>query len=469
MKLYVDLETLQLIEGPGFRNPVTSLRFKRGDAVKLEVAFLTGGSTPTIIGNPASLQIQFGVKVKGRYDLGYLVYATEWTMPTGSETNPVYVCSPSFNTLELDAAMHVGEGVGLEQGQIELMGEMTWIDGYAGPTSTGTIGIVVENDVVRGGGLDPTRAAVGAPAIFRSSMEGSPIGPPVASAVVLSGITGPPGMMFVNCGLIELAPDPCGSRRFSNKAVGDLTVPIVQLYDTNQDPTNPRWVVVTYSNSGDEGMRIAEGSSSGPCDPWDAEWVTFVGSASGELVVSIGDGRAGVTADFMGQTCFVGDSLPYDEYVCFGSALTDWVQTVEHPAALPTYPRVMAYKSGADQVLTPSQYTTVIFDTEEYDTHGCFAGSTFTAPHACFLRISGGIYISAGSTGLDEVAVKVNGTAVKRMSRYSIPAGSIVPFGCMIHVNAGDTVNIGYACQSGMPKTVTAASTITFVAFEVLP
>jgi hypothetical protein len=32
VKLHVDLETLQLIEGPGFRNPVTSLRFKRGDA-----------------------------------------------------------------------------------------------------------------------------------------------------------------------------------------------------------------------------------------------------------------------------------------------------------------------------------------------------------------------------------------------------------------------------------------------------
>ena len=31
VKLYVDLETFELIEGPGFRNPVTNLRFKRGD------------------------------------------------------------------------------------------------------------------------------------------------------------------------------------------------------------------------------------------------------------------------------------------------------------------------------------------------------------------------------------------------------------------------------------------------------
>jgi hypothetical protein len=45
VKLHVDLETLQLIEGPGFRNPVTSLRFKRGDAALLEVSFLDGGTT----------------------------------------------------------------------------------------------------------------------------------------------------------------------------------------------------------------------------------------------------------------------------------------------------------------------------------------------------------------------------------------------------------------------------------------
>ena len=50
MKLFVDLETLQLIEAPGFRNPITSLRFKRGDAALLEVAFLTNGTTPASIG-----------------------------------------------------------------------------------------------------------------------------------------------------------------------------------------------------------------------------------------------------------------------------------------------------------------------------------------------------------------------------------------------------------------------------------
>jgi hypothetical protein len=67
VKLYVDLETLDLIGGPGFRNPISALRFKRGDAALLEVAFLTGGTTPAIIGDPATLEMQFGIKPRGRY------------------------------------------------------------------------------------------------------------------------------------------------------------------------------------------------------------------------------------------------------------------------------------------------------------------------------------------------------------------------------------------------------------------
>jgi hypothetical protein len=37
VKLHVDLDTLQFIEGPGFRSTVTSIRLKRGDAATLEV------------------------------------------------------------------------------------------------------------------------------------------------------------------------------------------------------------------------------------------------------------------------------------------------------------------------------------------------------------------------------------------------------------------------------------------------
>jgi hypothetical protein len=55
VKLHIDLETLQLIESPGFRNPLTALRFKRGDAAQLEVNFLKGGTIPVAIGDATQL------------------------------------------------------------------------------------------------------------------------------------------------------------------------------------------------------------------------------------------------------------------------------------------------------------------------------------------------------------------------------------------------------------------------------
>jgi hypothetical protein len=156
VKLYVDLETLQLIEGPGFRNPVSSLRFKRGDAAQIEVMFLAGGITPVAIGDPISLEIQFGIKPRNRYDIGYLVHSASWIMPDSEP--PVYRCLPSFNTIELDSALGVGSSTGSELGEITLMGEITWREGSAEPTSTRTFLVVVENDVNRGTEGVPTSA-----------------------------------------------------------------------------------------------------------------------------------------------------------------------------------------------------------------------------------------------------------------------------------------------------------------------
>lgn len=150
MKLYVDLETLQLIEGPGFRNPVTSLRFKRGDAALLEVTFLTDGTTTASIGDPATLEIRFGIKPRNRYDVGYLVQNSAWTMPAVDAETPVYQCFPSFNTEELDSALGVGSSTGTELPEITLMGEITWREGTGEPTSTRTFLVIVENDVNRG-------------------------------------------------------------------------------------------------------------------------------------------------------------------------------------------------------------------------------------------------------------------------------------------------------------------------------
>ena len=164
MTLYVDLESLELIAGPGFRSPVTSLRFKRGDAATLNVVFLTEGTTPASIGDPGTLEIRFGVKPRNRYDVGYLVHTAVWTMPDPEATTPVYQCSPSFNTVELDSALGVGSSTGTELAEITLMGEITWRENNGAPTSTRTFMVVVENDVNRGTEGVPTSAEPAYPA-----------------------------------------------------------------------------------------------------------------------------------------------------------------------------------------------------------------------------------------------------------------------------------------------------------------
>ena len=156
MKLYVDLDTLQLIEGPGFRNPVTSLRFKRGDSAVLEVGYLTAGSTLRQIGDPTELELDFGVKLRSQYHTDYLVHSDVWDLPDEGADNPTYGCSPSFNTVELDAALQIGSES--ELSKITLMGEITWRIGTGKPTSTRTFLVVVENDVNRGTEGIPTEA-----------------------------------------------------------------------------------------------------------------------------------------------------------------------------------------------------------------------------------------------------------------------------------------------------------------------
>ena len=165
MKLHVDLETLQLIEGPGFRNPVNVLRFKRGDGARLEVLFLRGGATPETIGDPASLEMHFGIKPRNRFEVGYLVHTADWTMPTEQDDIPVYQCSPSFNTVELDAVLGVGSPAGAELSEATLMGEITWRQGQGEPTSTRTFLVIVENDVNRGTEGIPTDADPPYPAV----------------------------------------------------------------------------------------------------------------------------------------------------------------------------------------------------------------------------------------------------------------------------------------------------------------
>ena len=150
VNLHVDLETLQLIQGPGQRSAVAALRFKRGDAARLRVVFLESGVTPVTIGDPDELEIQIGIKPRNQFDHSYLAHCVDWSMPSEGDDTPTYECFLSFNTLQLNSALNVGSESSEELSEITLMGEITWREGMGEHTSTRTFLVVVENDVNRG-------------------------------------------------------------------------------------------------------------------------------------------------------------------------------------------------------------------------------------------------------------------------------------------------------------------------------
>ena len=150
VNLHVDLETLQLIQGPGQRSAFASLRFKRGDAARLRVVFLENGFTPVPIGDPDELEIQIGIKPRNQFDHSYLAHSADWSMPAEGDDTPTYECELSLNTLQLNTALNIGSATDEELPEITLMGEITWREGNGEPTSTRTFLVVVENDVNRG-------------------------------------------------------------------------------------------------------------------------------------------------------------------------------------------------------------------------------------------------------------------------------------------------------------------------------
>ena len=579
MKLYVDLETLQLIEAPGFRNPVTSLQFKRGDSATLDVVFLSnGGTVYQTIGDAGTLAIEFGAKMSGNYGGEYLVQSSDWVFGDPDSSYPVYQTSPSFNTTALDAAF--GVGTGEELASVTLMGEISWTNGGE-PTSTRTFAIVVANDVNRG--TEGTPLAADSPDEWLESRRPAPIlrtlsdGPPVdgvmASATVLfesqfnailytavdDGAAGndisvtyvspsPNSEILVLVSGNSIVVVPVANDRYliAGTTLGDVyvryagvTIDGVTVYSSDGDMAltgsnrtyltydGSMWLLCGhYSSFGVEFDGTIHSSVTSP-DAITGSWSTSLGagtpniiaetssaadviaainaspaasalvvaSAVGIVTGSIADvsethlsGGAG-TAGSTGQECYVNLS---NIYVCVRQHPVKWVpvpprattartdaaqtfagvQTFTSPPVFSAIPRALVYKSGADQVITAGvSYVKLLFQSKEYDTCSNYntSTSTFTMPYAGFLRVTCSVYISAGSTGIDEMSVMVGGVAVRRPVHGAWASGSIINFSTLLYCAASAQVTIGYFAQPSTPKTITAGSAITFASFEVLP
>ena len=141
MQLYVDLDSNQIVQNPGNRNPVTALAFKRGDTAQINVQFVQAGA---VVELPPDAAGKIGFKKVGKYDDDFIVSALTW-VKTGAGATASYAFSPSFNTTQLNALLDQN---GDPVASVQLMGEIQWTTG--GTTeSSNTFTATIANDVIK--------------------------------------------------------------------------------------------------------------------------------------------------------------------------------------------------------------------------------------------------------------------------------------------------------------------------------
>jgi hypothetical protein len=147
MKIFIDLDTRKLRVSAANSQPAMPPKVKRGDDTPMEVIYVRGTTKEQLA---VASVITFACKTKGEYDGTAVVYDNDFTL-SGSGSSAVYSARPSFNTAALNAALMLDADTSNDKASIELMGEITWVDGVTGAvTSTETFAVFVENDVIRG-------------------------------------------------------------------------------------------------------------------------------------------------------------------------------------------------------------------------------------------------------------------------------------------------------------------------------
>lgn len=147
MQIFLNLATRELRHSLTSSRQVSQLNFKRGDVETVEIFFVAGGEAGEI---PAESTIIFCAKRPGEYDGEILVYEDAFPR-IGSGASAKYVGTPSFNATPLDTALARDDDETNDLPYLDLMGEISWVDGITGnTTSSTTFAIRVHNDVLKG-------------------------------------------------------------------------------------------------------------------------------------------------------------------------------------------------------------------------------------------------------------------------------------------------------------------------------
>jgi hypothetical protein len=154
--LYFDLNRGHFVTANGTSDQVTALRMKRGDTVHVIVRFCRG-IVVVELGSGAAGQL--GIKEVGDYDGDFVAAAPSWTK-AGTGSGTTYTFELNLNTEELDDLL--GVGAPADVASVELNFEMEFTVGDA-ITSSNTVRLTVDNDVIRGTESGPTDITGGTP------------------------------------------------------------------------------------------------------------------------------------------------------------------------------------------------------------------------------------------------------------------------------------------------------------------
>ncbi len=153
MKLYIDIESEDVITSPGIPQTLSTLSFKRAGLVRIDVQFVRAGQIIELpVGSTGILEL----KPWAQYDAMPVSGAGLWEQ-TGFETETTYSFIFSLLTAELNDLLKVNQSPTDDLASIRLMGEIQWYDGAEHATQTLTVDIV--NNVVRAGDVFPGDAA----------------------------------------------------------------------------------------------------------------------------------------------------------------------------------------------------------------------------------------------------------------------------------------------------------------------
>lgn len=152
MTLYFDLAARRFTLSPGVKDAVTTLAFKRGDTVDVDVVFFRDLTVVELAGGASG---KLGLKELGEYSADFITAAASWTK-TGTGTSTKYTFSLPLATTELNALLANDEP------SVQLMLEMQFLVGDE-RVSSDTVTATIYNDVIKDDESGPTDITGGTP------------------------------------------------------------------------------------------------------------------------------------------------------------------------------------------------------------------------------------------------------------------------------------------------------------------